>query len=73
MVLFEGKCRKKAESKNPRVANANKRKLMLSSKYAVLDSKKSIFIKNQEASGLISNLELKIALRNVFLLDGILF
>ena len=42
-------------------------------KYAVFDSKKSIFIKNQEASGLISNLELKIALRNVFLLDGILF
>ena len=56
-----------------RVANANKRKLMLLPKYAVFDSKKSIFIKNQEASGLISNLELKIALRNVFLLDGILF
>ena len=39
---------------------------MLLSKYAVFDSKKSIFIKIQEASGLISNLELKIALRNVF-------
>ena len=66
MVLLERKYRKEAESKNPKVANANERKLLLLSKYAVFNSKKSIFIKNQEASGLISNLELKIALRNVF-------
>lgn len=51
MVLFEGKCRKKAESKNPRVANANKRKLMLSSKYAMFDSKKSILSRIKKLVG----------------------
>ena len=51
MVLFEGKCRKKAENKNPRVANANKRKLMLSSKYAMFDSKKSILSRIKKLVG----------------------
>ena len=53
------KCRKNSESKDPRVANTNKAKPMLLSKSAVCDSKKSRFIKQQEASRLLSSLGLK--------------
>ena len=38
------KCRKNTESKNPRKANTNKRKLILLSNFAVCYSKKSKFI-----------------------------
>ena len=51
--------KKETESKNPRVAPADKGKLLLLPNCAVSDSKKSRFIKNQEASWLLSNLRLK--------------
>ena len=38
----------KTESKNPRIAKATKEKLVILSKYAVYDSKKSRFMKKQE-------------------------
>ena len=53
------KCRKNTESKKPRVAKTNKGKLMVLSKYSVRDSKKSRFIKEQEASGLTGLLGVK--------------
>ena len=46
---------------------------MLSSKYAVCGSKKSIFMKEQEAKGLISSLEPKTPLNKIPLLGDILF
>ena len=50
------KRRKDTESIDPRVSNtSNCRKTMLS-KCAICGSKKSRFIKNQEAKGLLSNL-----------------
>ena len=48
MLLYCLKCSKNTESKNPKVAST----IMLLSKCAVCDSKKSKFIKQQEASGL---------------------
>ena len=45
-------CRKKADGRNPKIAEANKGRL---SKCAARDSKKLKFIKEQEASGLLSN------------------
>ena len=48
------KCRKDTESKNPKVARTKNGKIMLLSRCAVCDSKKSKFIKQQEASGLLS-------------------
>ena len=45
------KCRKKTESKYSKVARIKNGKIMLS-KCAVCDSKKSKFIKEQEASGI---------------------
>ena len=46
---------------------------MLSSKCAVCGSKKSRFMKKQEAKGLLSSLDLKTPLNNIPLLSDILF
>ena len=48
-------------------------KTTILSKYAISDSKKSIFIKNQEAKRLLSNLGLRTPLSKVTILDDILF
>ena len=50
------KCRKTTESKNPEVARTKKGRIMPLSECAVWDSKKSKFVKQQEASGLFSSL-----------------
>ena len=47
------------ESENPKVARTKNGRIMLLSKCAVSDSKKSKFIKDQEASGLLSSLGIK--------------
>ena len=67
------KCRKNTENKNPRVSKTSNVKTMLSSKCAICDSKKSRFIKNQEAKGLLSNLGVKTPLSKVPILGDILF
>ena len=46
---------------------------MILSKCAICDSKKSRFIKNQEAKELLSNLGIKTPLSKVPILDDILF
>ena len=50
------KCRKNTESINPRVSKTSNGKTMVFSKCALCDSKKSRFIKNQEAKRLLSSL-----------------
>ena len=50
------KCRKNTESKNPKVVKTKNRRMMLLSKCSVWDSKKSKFIKEREAEGLLSKL-----------------
>ena len=59
MLLYCLKCEKNTESKNPVVARRKDGRIMLLSKCAMCDSKKSIFIKQQEASQLLSSLEIK--------------
>ena len=49
-------CRKDTENINPRVSNTSNGRPMILSKCAVCGSKKSRFIKDQEAKGLLSNL-----------------
>ena len=46
---------------------------MILSKCVICGSKKSRFIKNQEAKGLLSNLRIRTPLSKVPLLGGILF
>ena len=59
MLSYCLKCRKNTKSKNPKVARLKNRRIMLLSKCTVSDSKKSKFVKHQEASGLLSSLGIK--------------
>ena len=66
------RCKKDTENINPRVSNtSNGRKTI--SKCAICSSKKSRFIKNQEAKGLLSNLGLRTPLSKVQIFGDILF
>ena len=49
------KCRKDTENINPRVSKTSNGRTMVLSKCAICGCKKSRFIKNQEAKGLLSN------------------
>ena len=73
MLSYCLKCRKNTESKNPNVPRAKKERIMLLSKFEVCDSKKSKFIKQQEASGLLSSLGIKKPLNKIPLLGPLLF
>ena len=48
------KCRKNTENIDPEVSSTGNGKVMILSKCAICGSKKSRFIKNQEAKGLLS-------------------
>ena len=52
-------CRKNIKSKNPDVVRTKNGMTTLLSKCALCDSKKSNFIKEQEASGLLNSLGIK--------------
>ena len=52
------KCRKDTENINPRVSKTSNGRTMALSKCAICDSKKSRFTKNQEAKGLLSNINI---------------
>ena len=53
------KCRKVTENINSRVSKISNGRATVLSKCAIWDSKKSRFIKNQEAKGLLSNNTIK--------------
>ena len=53
------KCKKHTENMNPVVSKTSNGRTMLPSKCAICGSKKSRFIKKQEAKRLLSNLGLK--------------
>ena len=67
------KCRKDTENINPRVSGTSNGKGIILWKYATCGSKKSRFIKNQEAKGLLSNLGLRTPLSKVPKLGVTLF
>ena len=67
------KCRKNTENKTSRVSKISNGRTMLSSKSSISNSKKSRFIKNQEAKGLLSNLGIRTPLSKVPILGDILF
>ena len=58
---------------NPRVSTTSNGKTMLLSEYAKCGSKKSRFVKNQDAKGILSNLGIRKPLSKVPLLGNILF
>ena len=67
------KCRKNTNSKNPKVVRVKNERIMPLSKCAVCDTKILKFIKEQEASGLLSSLEIKTPLNEITLLGPLLF
>ena len=74
MLPYCLKCKKKnTESINPKVSKTANGKTMMLSKCAVCDSKKSKFIKEQQAKGLLSNLSIRTPLNKIPLLGDILF
>ena len=73
MKSYSLKCRKDTENIDPRVSNTSNGRKTILSKCAICGGKKSRFIKDQEAKGLLSNLSVKIPLSKVPILDDILF
>ena len=67
------KCRKNTENIDPKNSSSNNGRGMILSKCAICGSKKSIFIKNQETKGLLSNLGIKTPLNKIPILGDILF
>ena len=73
MLSYCLKCWRNTESKNQKVVKTKKGKIMLLSKCAVCDSKKSRFMKEKEASELLSSLGIGIPLRKTSLVGPLLF
>ena len=59
MLPYYLKCRKSTESKNPKVVRTKNGRIMVLSKCAVCDNKRSKFIKEEKACGLLSSLQIK--------------
>ena len=73
MLTYFLKCQKNTENVNSKMLKTKNDKVMLSSKCAICGSKKSRFMKEQEATGLLSSLGLKTPLNKIPLLGDILF
>ena len=67
------KCRKYTEHINPQVSSTSNDRTIILSKCVICGSKKSKFIKQQEAKGLLSKLGIKTPLSKIPILGDILF
>ena len=73
MLSYCLKCKKSTESINPKVLKTTNGKTIILSICAICGSKKSKFIKEQQAKGLLSNWGLRTLLNKIQLLGDILF
>ena len=73
MLSYCLKCKKNTKSINPKVSKTTNGKAIILSKCAICNSKKSKFIKEQQAKGLLSNLGLRTPLNKIPVLRDILF
>ena len=67
------KCRKYTKNINPQVSSTSNGKIMILSKCAICNSKKSKFVNTQETNGLLSKLGIITPLSKILLLGDILF
>ena len=72
MKTYFLKSKKDTGNIDPKISSTSNGKAMILSKCAISSSKKSRFIKNQEAKGLLSNLGIWTPLNKVPILDDIL-
>ena len=73
MLSYCLKCRKNTENINPKVSKTNNGKTMMLSKCTICGSKKSKFIKKQEANGILSSVGIRTPLNKISVLGDILF
>ena len=73
MESYYLKCKQHTKNINPQVFSTSNGKIMILSKCAICGSKKSRFIKNQEAKGLLSKLGIKTPFNKLPILGDILF
>ena len=69
METYCVKCRKKTENLDPKIFKTKNNRLIMQSKCSKCEIKKSRFVKEQEAKGLMSNLGIKTPLSKVSLLN----
>ena len=69
MKTYCVKCKKDTENINPKMVRTKNNRLIMQSKCAVCRIKKSRFVKEQKAKGLLSNLEIKTLLSKIALLN----
>ena len=63
------KCRKDTENIDPKIVRTKNNRLVMQSKCSVSGIKKSRFLKEKEAKGLLSNLGIRTALSKIPLLN----
>ena len=73
MESYYLKCKKNTENIDSKISSTSNGKAVILSKCAICGSKKSRFITNQGAKGLLSNLGIKTPLSKVPILVDILF
>ena len=73
MLSYCLKCKKSTESVNSKVSKTTNGKAMILSACAICGSKKSKFIKEQQAKRLLSNLGLRTPLNKIPVLGDVLF
>ena len=62
-------CKKNTENTNQKLVKTKNNRLMMLSKCAICNNKKSRFIKKQEGKGLLSNLGIRTSLSKIPLLN----
>ena len=67
------KCKKHTKNIDPQVPSTSNGKLMILSKCAICGSKKSKFIKKQDAKGILSSLGIETPLSKIPLFGDVLF
>ena len=73
MLTYCLKCKKNTENKDARMVKTKNGRLILSSECAICGNKKSRFMKEQKAKGLLSKLGVKTLLSKIPLLGDLLF
>ena len=73
MLSYCSKCKRNTENINTKVSETNNGKTMMLSKCAICGSKKSKFIKKQEASGMFSSVGIRTPLNKIAVLGDIFY
>ena len=69
MKIYCLKCKKDTDNIDPKMFRTKNNRLLMQSKYSVCKNKKSRFVKQQEAKGLLSNLGIRTPLCKIPLLN----